>query len=90
MYIHRCIIELDARHHASKKGNKKMEQKTQLKNVKKGDFFKRLTKGQPQKRVYVKDYYDRALKAFWCYPYDDINDGRFIKATTLVNVDFTF
>ena len=67
-----------------------MEQNTQLRNVKKGDFFRRLTKGQPQNRFYVKDYYDRELKAFWCYPYDDVNDGRFIKASTIVNVGFTF
>lgn len=70
------------------KGQTKMN--TQLRNIKKGNFFKRLTKGQPNNRVYVKDYYDRELKAFWCYPYDDVNDGRFIKATTIVNVGFTF
>lgn len=67
-----------------------MEKNTNLKNVKKGDFFKRLIKGTPNQRVYVKGYYDRTLKAFWCYPFEDVNNGRFIKETTIVNVGFTF
>ena len=66
------------------------ETNTPLKNVKKGAFFKRLIKGQPANVVYVKDYYDRELKAFWCYRFDDVNDGRFIKASTIVNVNFIF
>ena len=62
----------------------------ELKYLKKGNLFKRIVKGKPTNKVYVKDYYDAQLKAYWCYDYNDINDGRFIKAKTIVNIGFTF
>lgn len=72
---------------SQRKGNRHMKY---LKELKKGDFFKRLIKGTPTQRVYVKDYYDRATRSYWCYPYDDVNGGRFIKATAKVCVEFEF
>lgn len=66
------------------------EQTKKLKDVRKGEFFKRLIKGQPAQEVYVKGEYDRAEGAYWCYKYYDVNDGRYIKASTIVNVGFTF
>ena len=62
----------------------------ELKYLKKGNLFKRIVKGKPTNKVYVKDYYDAQLKAYWCYSYDDINDGRFIKSKTMVIIGFTF
>ena len=62
----------------------------ELKYLKKGNLFKRIVKGKPTNKVYVKDYYDAQLKSYWCYSYDDINDGRFIKAKTMVVIGFTF
>lgn len=62
----------------------------ELKYLKTGYLFKRIVKGKPTNKVYVKDYYDAQLKAYWCHSYDDINDGRFIKSKTMVVIGFTF
>lgn len=63
---------------------------TQIKNLKKGEFFKRIIKGQPTERVYIRGDYDRATKTYSAIAYDDINQEIFIKADKLVFIDFTF
>ena len=63
---------------------------TEIKNLKKGEFFKRLIKGQPTERVYIKGDYDRATKTYSATAYDDINQEIFIKANKLVAYDFIF
>ena len=78
---------------ATRKGQKaNMEQLkiTEIKNLKKGDFFKRLIKGQPSAKVYIKGDYDRATRTYSVIEYDDINHELFIKANTKVNYGFTF
>lgn len=66
-----------------------MEQK-QIKELKKGEFFKRNIKGQPSEKIYIKGDYDRATKSYSATAYDDINQEIFIKANKYVFVDFTF
>lgn len=58
-----------------------------LKQVKQGDFFRLTPRESP---VWVRDYYDRTEKGFWCYKYDDVNHGRFMKSTRIVFTDFYF
>ena len=62
-------------------------QKTEIKNLKKGEFIKR---SETAKRVYIKGDYDRATKSFSCIAYDDINQEIFIKANKNVFYDFEF
>lgn len=62
-------------------------EKTQIKNLKKGEFIKRTETAQ---RVYIKGDYDRATKTYSCIAYDDINQEIFIKADKVVFYGFTF
>ena len=48
--------------------------KTEIKNLKKGEFFKRDVKGQPSAKVYIKGDYDRATKSYSAIEYEDIQD----------------
>ena len=66
-----------------------MERK-KMKELKKGDFFKREIKGQPSERVYIKGDYDRTTKSYSATAYDDINQEIFIKADKYVYIGFTF
>lgn len=59
-----------------------------LKKVKKGDFIK--LNNNPNGTVYVRGDYDRGLKAYECYKYDDVNSTRWIKANKIVYIGFTF
>lgn len=61
-----------------------------IKDLKKGEFFKRQIKGQPSDRVYIKGDYDRSTKTYSATAYDDINAEIFIKSNKLVYVGFTF
>lgn len=61
-----------------------------LKDIRKGEFFKRLRKGQPSAKVYVKDYYMPCEHKFWVYDYFDVNSGFFLKGSTEVTTDFEF
>lgn len=65
-------------------------EKTEIKNLKKGDFFKREIKGQPSAKVYIKGAYDKAEKAYLCTAYDDINEWLYIKPNKAVFYGFTF
>ena len=63
---------------------------TTLKKVKMGEFFKRLRKGSPSAKVYVKDYYEPSEHKYWVYDYFDVNSGFFLKGSTEVTTDFEF
>lgn len=67
-----------------------MEQLKQIKELKKGEFFKRLIKGQPSARVWIRGDYDRTTKTYSAIAYDDINQEIFIKSNKIVLVGFTF
>lgn len=60
---------------------------TKIKDLKKGEFFKRKA---DSKEVYIKGDYDRASKSYSCIAFSDINKEIFVKANKLVYVGFTF
>ena len=72
------------------KGAKPDMERKQIKDLKKGEFFKREIKGQPSERVYIKGDYDRATKTYSATAFDDINQEIFIKNNKYVYVGFTF
>ncbi len=62
-----------------------------LKNLNKGDFFTiGLIESPKSNQVYVKGYYDRTLKKWFCYKFDDVNDGRFFIPNRIVGYGFIF
>ena len=64
------------------KFNPKMIQQVQLKDVKKGDFFR--FKQQETAPLWVRDEYDRSSKTFCVHAYDDVN--RFLNRKPTVKV----
>ncbi len=64
-----------------------MQHKMKLKELKKGDYFKRKA---TDSIVYVKGDYIRYIKKYVCYKFDDINSGVCLKGATEVITDFTF
>lgn len=41
-------------------------------------------------QVYVKDFYDKSVKKYWCYKFSDVNSGRYISGDKEVFTDFIF
>ncbi len=62
-----------------------MIQQVQLKDVKKGDFFR--FKSQETPPLWVRDDYDRSSTTFIVYAYDDVNRFLNRKRTTKVFVE---
>jgi hypothetical protein len=61
---------------------------TKLKDLKKGDFFKRRP---TSKKVYMKGDYDRSDKTYECNSTDDVwSTGIFIKPNKVVYTDFEY
>lgn len=58
-----------------------------LKDVKKGDFFKRK---ESAKKVYIKGDYDRETKTFECTECTDIGRSIFLKSSTMVFAGIEF
>jgi hypothetical protein len=58
-----------------------------IKEVKKGEFFKRKEDAQT---VYVRGNYDASSKTFSAYKFDDINSEIFIKPSKIVFINFDF
>lgn len=61
---------------------------SELKELKKGDFFK--LKDSDTATVYVRGEYDRSTKTYSCFKFEDVNDERFFKGSKKVFVGFTF
>ena len=61
---------------------------SELKELKKGDFFK--LRDSDTATVYVKGEYDRSTKTYSCFKFEDVNDERFFKGSKKVFVGFTF
>lgn len=61
---------------------------SELKELKKGDFFK--LKDSDTATVYVRGEYDRSTKTYSCFKFEDVNDERFLKGSKNVFVGFTF
>ena len=62
--------------------------KIPLRYVKKGDAFK--LKPTDTATIYIKDDYDRSLKKYSCYNYNDIGKYRMVSPSTIVYIDFYF
>lgn len=52
----------------------------EIKSIKKGDLF-RLTPNGP---IWVRGEYERSLKKFSCYKYEDVNKETFLKGDRVV------
>jgi hypothetical protein len=68
-----------------------MADRCHLKSLNKGDFFTLGLIDEPKEsQVYVKDYYDRTEKKWFCYKFSDVNEGRFLAPDRIVGHGFTF
>ena len=66
-----------------------MERK--MKELKQGDFFTLKDISEPKDhQVWIKQEYDRSIKAYWCQCFADISKWKPIKPTMTVYTDFTF
>jgi hypothetical protein len=62
-------------------------QTVQLKDVPKGEHFKRKIDA---KTIWIRDYYDAGSKTYRCEDADDMNREMFLKGTTMVYIGFTY
>jgi len=60
-----------------------------LKDLPMGEPFKRLTKGKPNKKVYIRQDYDCSDKTFDCGA-ADISNSIYLKGDTVVCVNFDY
>jgi hypothetical protein len=77
---------------------------TTLRQAKPGELFRRsrisaagigqdgqpVWTAEPMQAVWVKGQYDRAEGAFWCYKFEDVNNGRYVKSDANVFIDFEY
>lgn len=64
---------------------------TQLKALKKGDYFtKKDIPEPPEKQVWVRGDYDHSSRKYECSNFEDVNKTCFIKGDREVYIDFTF
>lgn len=61
-----------------------------IKNLKKGSYFKLVTKKGVSTSIYIINHYIREEKKFSISPVDDINKEKFVKATQLVTTEFEY
>lgn len=59
---------------------------TTIKSIKEGEFFKLTENG----RVYVRGYYERSLRKYEAYLYDDVNHETFFSPWRKVITGFDF
>jgi hypothetical protein len=68
-----------------------MKTTSMLKDLKKGDFFKRK---ETAKKVFIRDHYNRkdswGPASYWCSDVDSIGDGIQLKPTTIVFINFEY
>lgn len=62
--------------------------KTKIKNLKVGDFFR--LKDSETSPVWVRGEYDRSLKKYSTYKFDDVNHERFVSPDIEVFTEFEF
>ena len=69
---------------------------TELKNLKHGDFFLLRNPGDAEivfprpASVWVRGDYDRSERAYWCFKFEDVNSGRYIKGNRQVFTNICF
>lgn len=66
--------------------------KTTIKELKQGAFFTLKDYGEypTESRVYIRGEYNKSLKQYEIYKYNDVNDFRYVKGTKEVYAGFTF
>lgn len=63
----------------------------QLKELKKGEFFRLMKGGRQGKKTYIKGDYDRAEKAYLCTDCEDAgSEGAYFKASREVTTELTY
>ena len=64
---------------------------TQLKNLKKGEFFtKKAIENPTEKQVWIRGDYDRSERKYECTRFDDICATCYIQGAKEVYTEFTF
>ena len=62
-----------------------------LKDLKKGEFFTRKPIEEPKEnQVFIKDFYVREDKKWFCQRWSNISDGIELKGDTIVYTEFYF
>lgn len=63
----------------------------ELREIKKGEFFRIVTKGKQGKKTFIKGDFDRSEKKFLCTDYEDAGGaGRYFKAGQEITTEFNF
>lgn len=62
--------------------------KTTIKNLKKGDYFK--LSDSDTSPVWIRGEYIRSEKKYSCYKFDDVNHESFFKGSREVFIEFEF
>ena len=74
-----------------KANNQDTETTKKIKDLSKGEYFKRLRNGQPTSETYTRGEYNREFKKFSCDKHSDVwGDDVLLKGSTLVLVGFTY
>ena len=64
---------------------------TKLKDIKEGEFFTRKPINTPKEtQVFIRRYYERSEKKYFCERFTNASDGIFLKGDTIVYTDFIF
>ena len=62
-----------------------------VKELKKGDWFTKKAIAEPREsQVWIRGEYDRGMRKYECYRFDDVNTFCYIQGTKEVYTDFTF
>ena len=62
-----------------------------LSTLKRGEYFRRIIKGEEGKETYTRDEYDRTYKKFACEKHSDVwGNGILLKGSTIVSVGFNY
>lgn len=63
----------------------------QLKELKKGEYFRIVTNGKQGRKVYIKDDYYRPDKKYLCIEWEDAGgSGKLFKPTQEITTEFEF
>lgn len=63
----------------------------QLKELKKGEFFRIITKGKQGKKTYIKGEFDRSEKKYLCTDAEDAgSEGKYFKASQEITTSFEY
>lgn len=62
-----------------------------MKELKKGDYFTKKPIEEPREsQVWIRGDYDRSMRKYECYRFDDVNTFTYVSDTKEVYIDFTF